>query len=113
MHDLTSDEVIPELLSSGIVATLLSLVRVSNTEVQLHATGALRSCARLDECINYIRENGGLEVLLDLLRDSPDVEVQKCAAGALKECSRNVKAQVALQQLGGLDLIHLKYPVLK
>lgn len=101
------------LLEMGCVETLVELLKSSHNSVLEHAAGALRNAAHGDECISRIVKCNGLTLLLDLVKNNANSEVQKCAAGALKACAKNVKAQYALQQLGGLDLLQLKYPLLK
>jgi hypothetical protein len=107
------DEVIPDIQRSGGIPALISLLQSNNETILEHASGALRNCARLDTSVSAMQLGGAFPLLVAILRSKPNVDIQKCASGALRSCAKNLKAQQEIQSLGGMDLIDLRYPMVR
>ncbi|PON98933.1 Beta-catenin [Trema orientale] len=71
------------LVEAGVIPPLLKLLLSTDSLTQENATAALLNLSKHSECKASIVHNGGLEVLIDVLKKGLNLEARQHAAGVL------------------------------
>lgn len=90
----------------------LELLSHPSDAMRDHAAAGLRHFTRKEEKVHQVVSLNGLETMLRASRESTKPYSKNCIA-ALRNCARNIAVQKQIHQLGGLDLLGIRYPVVK
>eukprot|EP00698_Gefionella_okellyi_P022890 TRINITY_DN7676_c0_g1_i1.p1 TRINITY_DN7676_c0_g1~~TRINITY_DN7676_c0_g1_i1.p1 ORF type:complete len:1191 (-),score=328.00 TRINITY_DN7676_c0_g1_i1:50-3622(-) len=109
---LRVDEACRAFQSLQIYLLLVELLEHSDGNIRENAAGALRNGTRKDDQAQMVADVGGIEALVRVGRDTHP-GASKTAIAALRNIARLPRYQKQIHSLGGLDMLGLRYPVVK
>jgi len=93
--------------TEGMIEDLVkNMARSSNPELQMHCASAIFKCAEEKETRDLVRQYGGLDPLVELLKsNTDDKQLLAAATGAIWKCSISPENVQRFQELKAIDLL--------
>jgi chromosome segregation ATPase len=111
---LRCDAGIHACLEQGAIASLLNILNtVDSPAVREHAAGALRNGVKSAAFVDSLVQAGGLEMLVRSAKNGNFEAAAKHSRQTLVVCAKNPKYQRDIHVFGGMELLGVKYPVVK
>jgi len=93
--------------TEGMIEDLVkNMARSANPELQMHCASAIFKCAEEKETRDLVRQYGGLDPLVELLKsNTDDKQLLAAATGAIWKCSISPENVQRFQELKAIDLL--------